>query len=427
MATYTGLKDIRALGRTNHMESPHRRLRREVYALTTEDGGPVDEMFDAFIESRLSELYGGCKARAALGDVCELRYRTRQLHYKASDPETAGDCLLVTGADIKGGRIDYTGCRRAGEAYCHSDPKAIVEEGDVLTSMYGGSRGIAVVSGLPMPAIAGANLLAFRTRNDDFDSEYVRRCLLSLDFRHFLNATRGRGVTDRLNLDAVRGYEIPAADAEDQQLFVDFAQQVDKAREVARRLYSCFDDIVGSKLSETIPDTDLYLQKDSWRRLGDVASIAINAVPITNDHDLTDGDTMVVTSADIGPDAFTIHDTKRRTSKSGRLSNSLVEQGTVLLSTGLNGGVALAGAEMCCGTHVLGIKCGQDVDSLFLYALLRQNKEYLGSLRRGPSRQIPVKNLKDMRIPVPPIEKQREFADFLRQTLKARESFFDTL
>ncbi len=426
MASYTGLQGALVLGRTNPMEGLHRRPGGEVYALTNEDGGPVDEMFDAFVESRLAELYGGCERRIALGDVCELRYRTRRLHQKASDPETTGDCLLVTGANIKGGRIDCARCGRASEAYYESDPKAIVEEGDVLASMYKGDRSVAVAIGLPMPATVGANVLAFRTRDGAFDAEYVRRCLLSQGFRQFLDEARGRGLADRLDLDAVRGYEIPAADAETQRLFVDFARQVDKAREVARRLYSCFDDIVGSKLSETIPDTDLHLQKDSWRRLGDVASIARKPVS-ADDQDLHDGDMMVVTSADIGPDAYMIRDTERRTTRSGRLSGSLVGRGSVLLSTGPGGGVALAGDEMCCGTHVLGIRCGPEVGGPFLYALLRQNGEYLDGLRRGQYRQIPAKDLEDVRIPVPPIEDQRAFANFLEQAFKARESFFGAL
>ena len=88
------------------------------------------------------------------------------------------------------------------------------------------------------------------------------------------------------------------------------------------------------------------------------------------------------------------------------------------------GKVAIVGSEMYCNQGFKNIKCGPDLNNVYLYVLLKNNTEYLNSLGRGATfKEISAKIVENIRIPVPPIELQNQFVEFFKQVDKSKFSW----
>ena len=95
---------------------------------------------------------------------------------------------------------------------------------------------------------------------------------------------------------------------------------------------------------------------------------------------------------------------------------------TVLLSTRAPiGKVGIVGNPMTCNQGFKNFKCNNKVHPIFLYTLLRNNTEYLNSLGAGTTfLEISKSTIAIMKIPVPSIEEQNSFAEFVKLTDKSK-------
>ena len=96
--------------------------------------------------------------------------------------------------------------------------------------------------------------------------------------------------------------------------------------------------------------------------------------------------------------------------------------GTVILSSRAPiGKVAIAGNTFYCNQGFKNIICGNKIHPMFLYSLLWMNSDYLNSLGRGATfKEISKTIVENIKIPVPEMELQEEFATFVSQVDKSK-------
>ena len=173
---------------------------------------------------------------------------------------------------------------------------------------------------------------------------------------------------------------------------------------------------------------DLSSQKEEWRRIGDVGTILTGSTPKTSEPSFWDGDLKWIAPAELTSESYIINDTERKITEAGRRSCSLnlLKPGVVLLSSRAPiGKVGIVGSEMYCNQGFKNIECGPELNNVFLYVLLKNNGEYLNSLGRGATfKEISAKIVENIRIPVPPLDRQEQFVTFFNQVDKSR---FDIL
>lgn len=169
---------------------------------------------------------------------------------------------------------------------------------------------------------------------------------------------------------------------------------------------------------------NLSAQKPEWVPIRNVGTILTGSTPKTNEPSYWDGDLKWIAPAELTSESFIINDTERKITEEGRKSCSLnlLEPGVVLLSSRAPiGKVAIVGSEMYCNQGFKNIKCGPQLNNVFLFVLLKNNSEYLNSLGRGATfKEISAKIVENIRIPVPPIEDQNRFVDFFMQVDKSK-------
>ena len=185
-----------------------------------------------------------------------------------------------------------------------------------------------------------------------------------------------------------------------------------------------FDMLIKSRFIEMFSYIDLNAQKSDWVPIGKVGTILTGSTPKTNEPSYWNGNLKWIAPAELTSNSFIIEDTERKITEEGRRSCSLnlLEPGVVLLSSRAPiGKVAIVGSEMYCNQGFKNIKCGSDLNNVYLYVLLKNNTEYLNGLGRGATfKEISAKIVENIRIPVPPIELQNQFVEFFKQVDKSK-------
>ena len=179
-----------------------------------------------------------------------------------------------------------------------------------------------------------------------------------------------------------------------------------------------------SRFIELFGDYDLSHAQTDWKAISEIGKVVGGATPKTNIEEYWDGEYRWITPAELSADSGYIYDSVRKLTKAGVDSCSLQEMpvDTVILSSRAPiGKVAIAGSTFYCNQGFKNIICNNRILPRYLYAVLLFNTEYLNSLGRGATfKEISKSIVENIRIPVPPIELQNQFAAFVEQVDKSK-------
>ena len=182
--------------------------------------------------------------------------------------------------------------------------------------------------------------------------------------------------------------------------------------------------MIKSRFIEMFGNPDMASQNSNWTKVTDVCEIITGTTPSTSDAKCWGGDILWITPAEIADSAFYIYDTERKITEYGRKSKSLsiMPAGTVILSTRAPiGKVAIAGKPMTCNQGFKNFVCKQSLNPVYLYFLLKFNKDYLNSIGSGTTfMEVSKSKIECLNIFVPQILLQNEFASFVKRVDKLK-------
>lgn len=225
--------------------------------------------------------------------------------------------------------------------------------------------------------------------------------------------------------------EIPEYSTEEQNSVVSQLETIDVLISLRKQQLSKLDELVKSRFIELFGDYDLSHIQSDWKPISEIGKVVGGATPKTNIEEYWDGEYRWITPAELDADSGYIYDSVRKLTKAGVDSCSLQEMpiGTVILSSRAPiGKVAIAGNTFYCNQGFKNIICNNEVLPRYLYTVLLLNKEYLNSLGRGATfKEISKSIVENIRIPVPSIELQNQFAAFVKQTDKSKSEIQKSL
>ena len=220
---------------------------------------------------------------------------------------------------------------------------------------------------------------------------------------------------------------LPLIDIQEQQKIAHLLDKIRSLISYRQSQLQHFDDLVKSQFIEMFGGYSLRDKQPHWRKIGNVAEVVGGSTPKTEKREFWGGNNCWITPAEIDDDSFIVKNTVRRLTDEGVKSCSLkrLPIGTVLLSSRAPiGKVAIAGVEMYCNQGFKNLICGQSLNSIYTYYLLKFNSEYLNSLGRGATfKEISKAIVDNIAIPVPEMERQNQFAAFVEQTDKSKVPF----
>ena len=167
-----------------------------------------------------------------------------------------------------------------------------------------------------------------------------------------------------------------------------------------------------------------------WKfsKIKNIGKIISGSTPNTNTPELWNGDYLWITPAELKDDSFIVNSTERKLTYLGIKKSSLIEMpiGTVLLSSRAPiGKVAIVGKNMFCNQGFKNIIPNEEINSIYLYYILKEKKEYLNFLGRGATfKELSKEIVENISLKIPPIELQNKFAERVEKIEKLSFNFY---
>lgn len=317
---------------------------------------------------------------------------------------------------------DFTQTRNVEKEYIKltSSTKTCVTE-DILIARYGASIG-KILTGL-----SGAyNVAIMKTIPNEgiLNKSYLKYYLLSNYFQNGINSVGARAAQAGFNKEDLSKLYIPVVSLVQQKLIVDKLNKLTALIDKRKKQLKKFDELVKSRFIEMFGDCDLTEQKKEWKAVREVGTVVGGSTPKTSVAGYWNGEYRWLSPAELEQDSGVIFDSVKKITKAGIESCSLQELpvGTVILSSRAPiGKLAIAGNTFYCNQGFKNIVCNERIVPRYLYSLLLFNTEYLNSLGRGATfKEISKSIVENIKIPVPPIDLQNEFAKFVAKTDKSK-------
>ena len=183
---------------------------------------------------------------------------------------------------------------------------------------------------------------------------------------------------------------------------------------------------LSKSLFTTMFGDPLLNDKKEWNffKIKDIGKIISGSTPSTNISEYWNGEYLWITPAELNDDSFIINSTNRKLTYLGVKTSSLIELpiGTVLLSSRAPiGKVAIVGENMFCNQGFKNIIPNEKINSIYLYYVFKEKKEYLNFLGRGATfKELSKEIVENISIKVPPIELQNKFAERIEKIEKLK-------
>ena len=166
-------------------------------------------------------------------------------------------------------------------------------------------------------------------------------------------------------------------------------------------------------------------------QIKEIGKVVSGATPKTNIKENWNGKHLWITSAELNDETFIVNDTERRITDEGVKNSAvnLLPKNTVLLSSRAPiGKTAIAGKDMYCNQGFKNIIPSNKINSIYLYTVLKNKTDYLNSLGRGATfKEISKEIVENIKIKVPPIELQNNFAHIVEEIDKQKFEFEKSL
>jgi type I restriction enzyme S subunit len=358
----------------------------------------------------------------------------------ASEYQPDGYAFLAT-PNIKDPEIDFTNVNYISEFRYNESPELKLQIGDVLLAKDGNTLGVVnIVRRLPRAATVNGSIAVLRSFN--MEPRFLRYVLQSNFLQSHINAVKdGMGVPHLFQRD-IKRFQLPAPPMEEQRRIADFLDaetaRIDQLVAALQRKLDLLAErratgvvaaVSGSAHADRRSSTLAWLESvpTAWQevRLGLLARMGSGHTPSRSRPEWwTDCHIPWVTTGEVrqvrDDRVEDLYETREKISELG-LANSAAElhpAGTVFLCRTASAGYSgVMGVDMATSQDFVTWTCGPRlVPHFLLWCLRAMRPDLLGRLAMGSTHKtIYVPDLQMLRIPLPPLNEQKEIVRTIRR------------
>lgn len=296
----------------------------------------------------------------------------------------------------------------------------MIQKGDIIVCASSGSKelvGKAAQAKKDLQMSFGAFCKGVRAKN--ILPEYLGNYFKSPIYRKTISKLSAGASINNIKSEHLDNLEIPLPAMEKQRKIAERLDAVSDLLAKQKQLLAEQDTLIQSLFYDMFGDHQLSLQKEQWKKISEIATVAGGSTPKTQVAEYWDGDLNWFTPAELENCSWYVYSSQRKITKAGVKSCHLEEfpVNTILLSSRAPiGKIAIAKETFYCNQGFKNIVCGENIAPIYLYHLLMYNIEYLKSLGKGATfKEISKRIVEDIKIPVPPLELQEKFAAIVEQ------------
>ena len=295
----------------------------------------------------------------------------------------------------------------------------LLKKGTILYTIFASVGKVAIldIEATTNQAIVGVNL----KENNLVDKDFLYYFLCSIENNIKRQA---RGVAqNNINISILKNVCIPILPISSQKNIVKTLIRLEDILENFKQKQILIN-FLNKSLFTTMFGDPLVNDKNEWKfyKIKNVGKIISGSTPSTNISKYWNGEYLWITPAELNDNSFIVNSTERKLTYLGVKNSSLIELpiGTVLLSSRAPiGKVAIVGKKMFCNQGFKNIIPNKEVNSVYLYYILKEKKEYLNFLGRGVTfKELSKEIVENISIKVPPIELQNKFAERIEKIAK---------
>lgn len=340
------------------------------------------------------------------------RVERRGLHPDAISPDVA---YLGLEHIERGGRIlDYP---TAGEA----DLQSTKFEFSAQHVLYGKLRPYLAKIALPDRAgVCSTDILPVLP-GPELDRVYLVHYLRQESMVDFANSRAAGANLPRLSPVQLEQFPVPLPSLDEQRRIAAILDQADAIRSNRRQVLAHLDALPGNLFRSHFPSANF-----PRRAIGDLGRVSTGKTPPTSAPGMFEGEIPFVTPGDLESDA----PVARSVTSQGAAHSRTVEPGATLVCCigATIGKVGLASARVAFNQQINAVEWGPDVDCAYGYWATRSIRPLI--VARGASTTLPLlpkSKFSELRLPVPPLEQQREFATIVDAARQPRDGVLQAL
>ena len=356
-----------------------------------------------------------------LGDVCEFINGDRGKNYPSSKDFVDKGIPFINAGHIQNNDISFENMNYISKEKFNKLGSGKVKKNDILYCLRG-SLGKNAIVNIEEGAIA-SSLVILRSKTEDIDVNYLIKYLNSNYIKEQILKYNNGSSQPNLSAASVKNFNIYIPNYEKQKeisRILDKAQQlIDKRKEQIEAL----DELVKSKFIEMFGDS---VSNPKGFKVKNLSEIAESFIGLTyKPDDVSDNGTLVLRSGNIQNSKLVFSDNVRVTTN---VREKLFVKENDILMCSRNGSARLVGKvamipkldeEITFGAFMTIIR-SKNYSYLFTYFQLEAFRQQLQSAKTTTINQITKKMLDEIKIPLPPIELQNQFADFVKQVDKLK-------
>lgn len=327
---------------------------------------------------------------------------------------------------LDSGSLEVT---RYGSEVAPKGEKLIMKKGDVL---FGKRRAYQKKVGIaPFDGIFSAHGMVLRPKENVIDKNFFP---LFISSDYFLDAAIKISVgslSPTINWSDLKELEFELPDLAGQKKLAKILWAAEETKQAYKTLLQKTDDMVKAKFEAMFGDPIKNDKNWKYSFLPEVTTIVLGSTPRTNVSEYWNGNIKWVTPAELTNDTFIINDTIKHISEKGKKSANLTlfPKNTVIFSTRAPiGKTAIAGCPMCCNQGFKNFICSEHINHIYLYYVLKNNKDYFISLGTGTTfKELPKAKIEKIAISIPTILLQKKFEYLYLQAEQSKQQLQKSL
>ena len=256
----------------------------------------------------------------------------------------------------------------------------------------------------------------------EFENKYIYYYLLSR-LNKIKRMFRGLAIK-QLDKKAFFKLDILLVDKVKQKIIIDNLDKISNNIQSKKEQLKSLEEFIKSQFVEMFGNPIINDKKFEFKQIGEVTKIVTGTTPDTNDVENWNGEINWITPTEIKEDTLYVYETERKITEKGQKSKSLtlMPKGTVIFSTRAPiGKTAIAGTEMCCNQGFKNCICSININNIYLYYVLKNNKIYFNNLGTGATfKELSKRVFEKIKIAVPPLPIQNQFSEIVKQIDKQK-------
>lgn len=349
-------------------------------------------------------------------DCFSLRARIGWQGLRSDEFKTEG-AYLVTGWDFINGRINWDDCYHVTEERYVQDKGIQLREHDLLITKDGTIGKTAVVIDCPEKATLNSGVFVVRAINGEVMPEFLHYVLHSHWFDLFVRNVLTGSTIKHLNQEKFYKFSFEAPDVPAQKKIVEVLESIDAVINKTREIIQKYTNIKSGLMQR-------LLQCDRKVPLSKLGTIISGSTPTTSDEKYWNGKNVWLTPADLsGMTMPFISDSERHLTDIGvkKTTGTLLPAYSVIISNRAPVGYcAVVTVPFTYNQGCKAIKCNSDVDPLYLYYFISNQKSALERVSSGTTfLELPKRELERFLVSIPLDTKEQK--DIAEQILAADE------